>query len=142
MPKWSGWPPIWPDSGLFGFKTKHEAMSIMMIAQAEGKHPATAARDYDVINRKLAKRAEAMMRDFMEGGGKVKWHALTDEIGRRHLHPSAGRRGADQLGHGPRVAGRPQQERELGEVSPPDAAQSHGVGGGPHRLAAGHVWDV
>ena len=79
------------NSGLFGFKTKQEAMSIMMIAQAEGKHPATAARDYDVINKKLAKRAEAMMRDFMEGGGKVKWNALTDEVAdATFTHPQGG----------------------------------------------------
>jgi hypothetical protein len=79
------------NSGLFGFKTKQEAMSIMMIAQAEGKHPATAARDYDVINKKLAKRAEAMMRDFMEGGGKVKWNALTDELADATFsHPQGG----------------------------------------------------
>jgi len=78
-------------SGLFGFKTKQEAMSIMMIAHAEGKHPATAARDYDVINKKLAKRAEAMMRDFMEGGGKVKWHALTDALAdATFTHPQGG----------------------------------------------------
>ena len=79
------------NSGLFGFKTKQEAMSIMMIAQAEGKHPATAARDYDVINKKLAKRAEAMMRDFMEGGGKVKWHTLTDAlVDATFTHPQGG----------------------------------------------------
>jgi hypothetical protein len=79
------------NSGLFGFKTKQEAMSIMMIAQAEGKHPATAARDYDVINKKLAKRAEAMMRDFMEGGGRVKWNALTDELADATFsHPQGG----------------------------------------------------
>ena len=79
------------NSGLFGFKTKQEAMSIMMIAQAEGKHPATAARDYDVINKKLAKRAEAMMRDFMEGGGRVKWNALTDEVADATFsHPQGG----------------------------------------------------
>ena len=52
----------------------------MMIAHAEGRHPALAARDYDVIQGKPAKKSEAMMRDFIEAGGKVEWHALTDEI--------------------------------------------------------------
>ena len=67
-------------SGLFGIKTKDQAIALMMIAHAEGRHPALAARDYDVIQGKPAKKSEAMMRDFIEAGGKVEWHALTDEI--------------------------------------------------------------
>ena len=67
-------------SGLFGIKTPDQALALMMIAQAEGRHPALAARDYDVIQGRPAKKAEAMMRDFMEAGGKVEWHALTDEV--------------------------------------------------------------
>ena len=67
-------------SGLFGIKTKDQAIALMMIAHAEGRHPALAARDYDVIEGKPAKKSEAMMRDFIEAGGKVEWHALTDEI--------------------------------------------------------------
>jgi hypothetical protein len=78
-------------SRLFGFKTKQEAMSIMMLAQAEGKHPATAARDYDVIQGRPAKRAEAMHRDFMDGGGKITWHTLTDEMADATFsHPQGG----------------------------------------------------
>jgi hypothetical protein len=67
-------------SGLFGMKTPDEAMTLMMIAQAEGRHPALAARDYDIIQKRPAKKAEAMMRDFLTGGGKVEWHALTDAM--------------------------------------------------------------
>ncbi len=36
-------------SGLFGVKTADEAMALMLIAQAEGQHPAIAARDYHII---------------------------------------------------------------------------------------------
>ena len=32
-------------SGLFGVKNEVQALSIMLIAQAEGMHPAIAARD-------------------------------------------------------------------------------------------------
>ena len=67
-------------SGLFGIKTPDQALALMMIAQAEGRHPALAARDFDIIQGRPAKKAEAMMRDFMEAGGKVEWHALTDEV--------------------------------------------------------------
>jgi hypothetical protein len=44
-------------SGLFGVKTPDQAMALMLIAQAEGLHPAIAARDYHVINGRPAPRA-------------------------------------------------------------------------------------
>jgi hypothetical protein len=66
-------------SNLFGFKTKEQALVLMMLSQAEGRHPALAARDYDVYQNKPAKKAEAMLRDFQASGGVVKWHTLTDE---------------------------------------------------------------
>lgn len=65
-------------SKLFGAKTPEEALSLMLVAQAEGMHPASAARDYHIIQGKGAKKAEAMMRDFLKAGGTVKWHALDD----------------------------------------------------------------
>lgn len=78
-------------SGLFGIKTKDQAIALMMIAHAEGRHPALAARDYDVIQGRPAKKAEAMLRDFLEAGGKAQWHALSDEIADATFsHPSGG----------------------------------------------------
>ena len=78
-------------SGLFGIKTKDQAIALMMIAHAEGRHPALAARDYDVIQGRPAKKAEAMMRDFIEAGGKVEWHALTDTVAdATFTHPQTG----------------------------------------------------
>ena len=65
-------------SGLFGIKTAPQALALMLIAQAEGRHPALAARDYDVIQGRPAKKAEAMARDFLDAGGKVEWHQLDD----------------------------------------------------------------
>ena len=66
-------------SGLFGVKTPDQALALCLIAQAEGRHPALAARDYDVINGRPAKKAEAMLRDFLGAGGKVEWHELSDQ---------------------------------------------------------------
>lgn len=78
-------------SGLFGIKTKDQAIALMMIAHAEGRHPALAARDYDIIQGRPSKKAEAMLRDFLEGGGKVQWHALSDEIADATFsHPAGG----------------------------------------------------
>jgi hypothetical protein len=78
-------------SNLFGMKTPDQALVLMSIAQAEGRHPALAARDYDIIQGRPSKKAEAMLRDFIEGGGKVEWHALTDEIAdATFTHPQGG----------------------------------------------------
>ena len=78
-------------SGLFGMKTKEQALSLMAIAQAEGRHPALAARDYDIIQGRSAKKSEAMLRDFIESGGKVEWHKLDDaNADATFSHPSGG----------------------------------------------------
>ncbi len=66
-------------SGLFGLKTPDQALAMMLIAQANGQHPATAARDYHIIQNTPAKKTEAMLRDFLAMGGKVEWHEYSDE---------------------------------------------------------------
>jgi hypothetical protein len=78
-------------SGLFGIKTPDQALALMMIAQAEGRHPALAARDYDVIQGRPSKKAEAMARDFLDAGGKIEWHALDDTTADATFsHPQGG----------------------------------------------------
>lgn len=66
-------------SGLFGVKDADQALSLMMIAQAEGKHPALIARDYDIIQGRPAKKSEAILRDFQASGGRVEWHTMDDK---------------------------------------------------------------
>lgn len=78
-------------SGLFGVKTADQAMALMLIAHAEGLHPAIAARDYDIIQGRPAKKSEAMLRSFLSLGGKVEWHELTDEkASATFSHPQGG----------------------------------------------------
>jgi hypothetical protein len=78
-------------SGLFGVKTPEQAIAIMLVAQAEGRHPALAARDYDVIQGRPSKKSEAMLRDFLESHGKVEWHKLDDAVADATFsHPSGG----------------------------------------------------
>lgn len=67
-------------SGLFGVKTQDQALALMMLAQAEGTHPAIAARDYHIIDGRPALKADAMLARFMAAGGKVEWHSLTDAV--------------------------------------------------------------
>ena len=65
-------------SGMFGAKTPDQALALLLLAQAEGQHPAIAMRDFDVIQGRPAKKSEAMLRSFLEAGGKVEWHKLDD----------------------------------------------------------------
>lgn len=67
-------------SNLFGVKDADQALSLMMIAQADGIHPATAARDYSIIQGRPAKKAEAILRDYQRAGGKIEWHERTEKI--------------------------------------------------------------
>jgi hypothetical protein len=66
-------------SGMFGAKTPEQAMALLLLAQAEGVHPAIAMRDFDVIQGKPAKKAEAMQRSFLAAGGKIEWHKYADD---------------------------------------------------------------
>lgn len=78
-------------SGLFGIKTPDQAMALMLIAQAEGLHPAIAARDYHVIQGRPALKADAMLARFQAAGGKVEWIKYTDEIVAAKIsHPQGG----------------------------------------------------
>lgn len=78
-------------SGLFGMKSPEQAMALMLVAQAEGLHPATAARDYHVIQGRPALKADAMLARFMQAGGKVKWSSYTGEcVKATFSHPQGG----------------------------------------------------
>ena len=78
-------------SGLFGMKTVEQATALMLIAQAEGYHPALAARDYHIIQGRPTLKAETMMARFQQQGGKVDWKTLTDgEVTATFSHPSGG----------------------------------------------------
>lgn len=78
-------------SGLFGVKAPEQAMALMLIAQAEGLHPAIAARDYHIIQGRPALKADAMLARFQSAGGKVEWREYTDTkcVG-VFSHPSGG----------------------------------------------------
>jgi hypothetical protein len=78
-------------SKLFGVQNPEQAIALCLIAQAEGRHPASAAQDYHIIQGKPSKKADAMLRDFLAGGGKVEWHALDDTIADATFsHPAGG----------------------------------------------------
>jgi hypothetical protein len=78
-------------SGLFGMKTPEQALALMSIAQAEGMHPASAARDYHVIQGRPALKCDAMLARFQAAGGRVEWTAYTDQkVAAKFSHPQGG----------------------------------------------------
>jgi len=78
-------------SGLFGMKSPDQALALMLIAQAEGMHPAIAARDYHVIQGRPALKADAMLARFQQAGGKVEWLDYSDaKVSARFSHAQGG----------------------------------------------------
>lgn len=78
-------------SGLFGMKTKDEALALMLVAQAEGMHPASAAMEFDIIQKKPARRAQSMLARFQAAGGSVRYTERTDNrVAAIFSHPQGG----------------------------------------------------
>jgi hypothetical protein len=65
-------------SGLFGMKSEQQAIALMLVAQAEGLHPATIAQDYDIIQGRAARKSHSVLARFQAAGGHVRWLTLTD----------------------------------------------------------------
>lgn len=79
-------------SSLFGVKTVDQAIALMLVAQAEGMHPAIAATHYHVINGRPTLKADAMLSRFQAAGGTVNWKTYTDaEVTGTFSHPQGGR---------------------------------------------------
>ena len=78
-------------SGLFGLKAPQQALALMLVAQAEGLHPATVAQDYDIIQGRAARKTHSVLARFQAAGGSVQWHELTDQIAEATFsHPAGG----------------------------------------------------
>lgn len=79
-------------SGLFGVKTPDQAIALMLIAQAEGLHPAIAARDYHIIQGKPSMKTDAMLARFQMAGGKIEWGEYSDtSCSATFFHPAGGK---------------------------------------------------
>jgi len=78
------------NSGMFG-KNPDQMLSLMMIAQAEGLHPALAAMEYDIIQGRPALKGQAALARFQQSGGCVNWLVKTDgEAKATFSHPQGG----------------------------------------------------
>lgn len=65
-------------SGLFGMKTKDQALALMIVAQAENRHPGSVAAEYHIIQGRPALKADAMLARFQQAGGVVEWQEYSD----------------------------------------------------------------
>jgi hypothetical protein len=78
-------------SNFYGFKTKEQVMAVMLVAQAEGKHPATVVQEYDIIQGRPALKSQAMLARFQLAGGKVEWHEVSkNKCSGTFSHPAGG----------------------------------------------------
>lgn len=78
-------------SQLFGVKNADQALALMLVAQAEGQHPATIAQDYDIVQNRPARKTHSVLARFQQAGGTVQWHEVTETKARATFsHRSGG----------------------------------------------------
>jgi len=79
------------ESKLFGIQTPQQAYALMLIADAEGLHPASVAQDYDVIQGRPARKTHSVLARFQQAGGTVQWHDFTEQkVSGTFSHPKGG----------------------------------------------------
>ena len=66
-------------SGLFGIKTTEQALALMLVSQAEGRHPATAVQEYHVIQGRPSLKADTLLARYQQAGGTVKFEELSEK---------------------------------------------------------------
>jgi len=64
-------------SKLFGAKDESQAMSLMLLAQAEGCHPMAAIQDFDIVQGRPARKTHSILARFQAAGGMVNWEEIT-----------------------------------------------------------------
>lgn len=64
-------------SKLFGAKDESQAMSLMLVAQAEGCHPMTAVQDFDIVQGRPARKTHSILARFQAAGGSVAWEEIS-----------------------------------------------------------------
>jgi hypothetical protein len=72
-------------------KTPDQALALMIVATAEGRHPGSVAADYHIIQGRASLKADSMLARFQQSGGRVEWHDHTNEkVSATFTHPAGG----------------------------------------------------
>ena len=66
-------------SKFYGFTDINQVMAVMIVAQAENKHPGTVVQEYDIIQGRPALKSQAILARFQTAGGRVEYVTYTDE---------------------------------------------------------------
>jgi hypothetical protein len=78
-------------SGLFGLKSPDQAVALMLVAQSEGRHPASVAAEFDIIQGRPALKSQAALARFQQAGGKIQWIERNDrKASAEFSHPAGG----------------------------------------------------
>ena len=78
-------------SKFYGFTDISQVMAVMIVAQAENKHPATVVQEYDIIQGRPALKSQAVLARFQLAGGKVEYGTYTDDkVEMTFSHPAGG----------------------------------------------------
>ena len=78
-------------SKFYGFTDISQVMAVMIVAQAENKHPGTVVQEYDIIQGRPALKSQAILARFQQAGGKVEYLSYTDEkVEMTFSHPAGG----------------------------------------------------
>ena len=78
-------------SGLFGIKTPDQAVALMLVAQSEGRHPASVASEFDIIQGRPALKSQAALARFQAAGGKIQWTSRgPTKCAAKFSHPQGG----------------------------------------------------
>jgi hypothetical protein len=73
------------------FSTPQAAAALMLLCRAKNLDPMTAVERYHIVQGRPVMRADAMLGDFLAGGGRVEWHERTGEVARATFsHPQGG----------------------------------------------------
>ncbi len=71
-------------SGLFGGYNEPQVATLLLMAQAEGKHPMAAMQEYDIVKGRPALKSSAVFGRFRKAGGKLQWTETSDKVAKCH----------------------------------------------------------
>jgi hypothetical protein len=64
-------------SGLFGIKTPDQAIALMLVAQSQGRHPASVAAEYVIIQGNPALKSQSAQARYQQAGGTIEWEEIS-----------------------------------------------------------------
>jgi len=78
-------------SKFYGFTDISQVMAVMIVAQAENKHPGTVVQEYDIIQGRPALKSQAILARFQQAGGRVEYNTYSDDkVEMTFSHPAGG----------------------------------------------------